>query len=359
MTATAEIVTLVVDGLALQGWQSVRVMRSVEAAAISFNLGATNPAWSSDAGRLRKSALVEILTTPDGGLGSFIPEFGELLVTGYVDTYESSAGPGASRSVTVNGRSKPADAIDCEPVNHPTGAVENQDLVGVAKGFDEWGLTFRTDATLDKIPTVQRTPGEPLFQTLERESRRLGLLMMGEPDGSVLITKGAKGRAAGGLVEGQSPLVGFTVSDQMRLAYSEVVVRGQQALGVDDKALRQEEKATAPTYGRHRPLILFNEGSNVAPELKRRADWELRRRNGARLSVMARVASWRDGDGELWAPRKLIPVEIPSEEIAQDFAIRSVVFTQTVGEGEGSGTSADLVLAHPDTLGDPDSGAAA
>ncbi|WP_164919713.1 phage baseplate assembly protein [Hansschlegelia zhihuaiae] len=357
MSAVAEIVTMVVDGYALQGWQSVRVSRSVEAAAIAFSLDATNPAWSAEAQRIRESALVEIVTTPDGAIGSFLSGGGDLLCAGYVDVYSSSHGPGPSRRVAVQGRSKPADAIDCEPARHPTGCVEGQDLVGAAKSFDEWGLEFRSDVDLEKVPVIQRVPGEPLFGTLEREARRQGLFLMGEPDGSVLMTRGPAGRAGGGLVEGQSPLRAFQVHDSQRLAFSEVVVRGQQALGTDDKALRQEERAEDQSYGRRRPLVLFNEGSSPPEQLGARAQWELRRRNGARLTVMASVATWRDDAGALWAPRKRVFVHLPSEDISEDLAIQAVEFTQGVGEGEGAGTIAELTLVRPDTLGDAEGAA--
>lgn len=348
MAAVSELVTLMVDGYALQGWQQVRVSRSAEAAAISFDIVATNPAWSGEAQLLRQCKEIEIYTTADGVLGAF--SGGDLLLTGYVDTYRSQVGSGR-RQVTLSGRSKPADAIDCEPARHETGLVENKDLAGAAKDFDEWGLDFRTEGQLPKIPMVQRQPGETLFATLEREARRLGLLLTGQPDGSVLICKGPGPRHAGGLVEGLSPLQGWQLTDSMNLAYSEAIVRGQQSLGDDDDALRQEERAENQDYGRHRPLVLQNEGSNPSPELKTRAEWELARRNGARLSIEAEVASWRDDGGALWDPRRLIYVSLPSEDIELDLAVQAVEFSQSVGEGEGAGTMAALTLVLPETLG--------
>ncbi len=57
MAFIEEIVSLVVDGFGLRGWQDVSVDRSMESAEISFTLGASNPSWSAEAKRLRPSRL--------------------------------------------------------------------------------------------------------------------------------------------------------------------------------------------------------------------------------------------------------------------------------------------------------------
>lgn len=347
--ATGEFVTMVVDGQALQGWQEIRVTHSAVSAATSFELIATNPSWSYNASQLRFSKILRVYTTPDGDFGRFAG--GDLLSTGWCDVYTSSAGPGAARAVTVEGRSLAADPIDCSAVKHKTGYVENKTLAEAANAFNEWELKFQHDVPLEQIPRIQLIPQMPLFFTLEKEARRLGLSFMGLPSGDVNITKGTDGRHTGSLVEGRSPLKSYRVEDRRNINFSVAVVRGQKSEGVEEQDIRQEERAYNEEYGRYRPLLFFNEGSNTARELRERAEWELSRRNGTQIQITAQVASWRDQGGMLWRPRKLINVVIESEEISQDFAIYSVTFHQVVGEGDGCGTFADLVLVHPDGLG--------
>ena len=204
MSGTGEIVSLIVGGRALQGWQGVHITRSAEAAAISFSLEATNPAWTEDAEAVRRGGLVEIRATQDAEIGA--RGGGDLMCTGYADEYESETGKSANRRVGITGRSKAGDAIDCPPAKHKTGLVEKKDLLGVAKEFDEFGIGFFTDQKLDKIPMVQHVPGQSMFVTLEREARRLALLLMGQPDGRVKITRAGTDRHAGALVEGQPPV---------------------------------------------------------------------------------------------------------------------------------------------------------
>ena len=351
MANVGEIVSLVVDGHALQGWQRVSVTRSAEAAAISFSLNATNPAWSAEARALRKGKLVEIYTTPDTGQGLGAFTGGDLLCRGYVDEYEVEIGENGHREVGLSGRSKAGDAIDCPPAKHKTGLVENKDLKAAATEFDEWDIGFTADVALKKIPMVQLVPGQSMFRVLEREARRVGVLLSGQPDGSVKITRAGSTRHGGGLIEGFAPLRKIKLRFSIQNKRSEVIVRGQTSTGTGKTALRQEERVKDKTVGRHRPEILFNEGSDTAKELKRRGKWQQLRRSGSGIAASVTVSTWRDAAGKLWSPPDLVPLSVPSEDLDMDFALSTVTFQQGVGEGEGAGTLADLTLVDPRTLG--------
>lgn len=351
---TGEIVSLVVGGYALQGWQGVHITRSADAPAISFSLRCTNPAWTTEADAVRRGGLVEIRSTPDENVGS--QGGGDLMVTGYADNYESETGKSAHREVGISGRSKAGDAIDCPPAKHKTGLVKNKDLLGVAKEFDEFGIGFFTDQKLSAIPKVQHVPGQPFFVTLEREARREALLLMGQPDGRVKITRASSDRHAGALVEGQAPVESLKLRISIKNKRSHVHVYGQKSLGADKDALQQEETEEDDSVDRYRPEVLLNEGSDTDKELKRRAKWRKLRRSGSGIAISACVASWRDEAGTLWEPGRLLAVRMASDGIDQDLAIETVTFNQVVGEGEGSGTWADLTLVDPRTLGGKSAG---
>lgn len=190
-----------------------------------------------------------------------------------------------------------------------------------------------------------------MFVTLEREARRLGVLLQGQPDGQVKITRAGKGRHAGAIVEGEPPLKSFKLRLSIKHKRSHIHVRGQKSLGTGKDALRQEETEEDDSVERYRPEILFNEGSDTSKELKNRAKWQKLRRSGSGIAVNACVASWGDEAGRLWEPGNLVPVRLPSEEIDQDLAISTVTFNQVEGEGESAGTYADLTLVDPRTLG--------
>jgi len=340
MPFVEEIVTLVVDGYELRGWQDVSVDRSMESAEISFTLGAANPSWSADAKRLRKGKEIEIRTSPARGPAK--PGGGELLCKGYVGGYAAKYGK-KTKTVTLDGKSKAADAVDCHPVKHKTGRFEKKTLLEVANELDEVRCGFKTDQDLKKIAKVQRQPTDTIFQTVEREARRLGLMLAGEPDGSINITRAGTKRHAGALVLGESPVEEMDVTLKLDQKFSEIVGRGQRATGTGKDALRQEERETDKSVGRHRPLLVLPEGDWSKTELKKRLRWERLRRAGNGTTIRVKVATWRDEAGMIWTPGCLMAIVNEPEDIDGDYTLSTVNFRQ---DDEG-GTIAFLNFVDP------------
>jgi prophage tail gpP-like protein len=331
---TLEEVTLIMGGRVLEKFQEVNVTRAMTNAAITFGLKATNPAWHPDAFALRLGVEVELLAS------------GDRLVKGFVDAYEADHGERDSHEVRVSGRSKAADCIDCQPAKHKTGRVEKKTLLDAAREFDEFGTRWSTDQKLKPLDKIQRNPTETVFETIERYARKQGLMLVGEPDGGIKITRAGEQRHAASLVEGSSPIKRYSVKFSSSGKFSPVVVRGQRAVGSDAKALRQEVQEFDPSVGRYRPLIVFVEGDSTERALKNRAQWERLRRAGGAISATVILASWRDDDGKLWEPGRLVAVDFPSERLEQDLSISSVTFRQ-----DHNGTIAELTLVDPRTQG--------
>ena len=344
MPFVEEIVTLIVDGRELRGWQEVTVSRSMQGAAITFSLKASNPSWGDEASTLREGKEIEIRTAPGGGGGR--PGSGELLCKGYIDSY-SARYVGSDKTVSLSGRSKAADAIDCPPVKHKTGRVEKKALDQVAKEFDEFGIEWKTDQKLTPIPKVQRQPDDTLFDTVEREARRLGLMLAGQPDGSVMITRAGTKRHAGAIVLGEPPLQSFEVTLNLSKKRSPVVVRGQRSGGTGKDNLRQEVQELDASVPRHRPIVIVLEGDAPEKDLKKRAKWERLRASGLGTNVSVDVSTWRDDGGQLWDPGRLLAVIAEEEDIDQDLTLSSVQFRQSI---EG-GTMASLTLVDPRSHG--------
>lgn len=344
MTAPVfETVTLVVDGYAMSGWQNVSVARSMESGAISFSLTATNTSLSAPAMSLRRGQDVEIYTTPAGG--SYAANGGDLLCAGAVDDYDAEY-EGDNKVITVTGRSKGRDAIDCPAVNHKTGRVENKTLLDAAKEFDEFGTDWSTDVDLPKIPMIQMRPGEPMFATIEREARKTGHMLAAQPAGGIKITRAGTKRHAGALVLGQSPVTRCHVHLSPQSKRQPVVVRGQRRLGTGKTNLQQEYRDGGDGDDTHRPDLVIAEGDHDDDDLKHRARWRRLRLAGKGLTVEWTVSTWRDSGGTLWDPGRLMANVVDEEDLDCDLTLSTARLVQS-----DKGTLATLSFVDPRTHG--------
>jgi prophage tail gpP-like protein len=75
-----------------------------------------------------------------------------------------------------------------------------------------------------------------------------------------------------------------------------------------------------------------------------RVQWEVARRAGRGLQLMAVVDSWRDTAGVLWTPNTLVPVSgIPGLSGITELAIADVTYRRD----DDDGTTAQLLLMPP------------
>lgn len=331
-----ERVSLTVDGKRLTGFQQVNVTRSMRDATISFGLRCTNPAWSGDAFAVRFAKDVDLRSN------------GDQLCRGTVDDYESEIEGGSDkREVRISGKSKGVLAVRHPPVKHKTGRIENKDLLAVAKEFTETGVEWKSDADLKPIPMVQRNPDDSVFATVERYARAQGIMLVGQPDGSILLTRGSDKRHAGRLSEGVRPVTKLKIKVSQKNRTSPTIVRNQRRLGVGAKDLRDEQTIYDPALGAFRPAIVYGETDQDEKSAKNRGEWQrLRQASSGGLSASVTVAGWRDEGGALWEPGRLVFLSVPSEQVEQDMRIESVTYTQ-----DQDGTVAELTLTDPNASG--------
>jgi len=331
-----EAVTVEVDGNTYRGWTLVAITAGLTIAARDFHVSITEPIADKALPVFKPYAPVKVLAG------------GDLLLDGYVDYYEPGFTP-SSHSVGVGGRSKGGQVID-NFVTYTGGAFVNRTALQIADALNTTATAFETDQDLSPLPgKFQHNPGETILSAVHRAIQPIGLTAMGLPSGGIRLTKAGTERHAGALVMGtdagtkiDSGTATFDGADR----YSKVIVHGTAVDEFGDE-LRGKGEAIDETVPIDRTKVLVIDQEARSSKCKQRASHEVRRAAGNATRADVTVNRWRDEDGDLWEPNRLIYVRSPFLRLDQDMLIERVRFTQS----ERSGTLADLTLVDPRTHG--------
>jgi prophage tail gpP-like protein len=329
-----EIVTVLAGGGLWTAWRSIKVRASFKEAARSFQLdaavesGGATTAWTFQAG-----TAIDILFG------------GDLACRGYVDRYQPSLGEHDTAEAAISGRSKSQDFIDSSAV-HDTGQFKNQDPQEIGAALDQFGVGIATDQQLIKVPIYRITPGETAFRCIEKLCREQGVFVVGQADGSIMITKGGQQRHAGMLAEGGN-IKTIRADHNWAGRHSKVMVRGQAPYGHGPSALQVEGTASDSDVNRFRPVIVVHDGDTDTDRATKRAQTRRDREAGNSLKAEVTVQGFRDDGGTLWTPGNIIFVDSDFVDVHQDMAIESVEFSQS----RKGGSLSALSLVDPRALG--------
>lgn len=369
---------LLINNQAYYGWTSASISRSIETLSGGFSLELADK-WQD-----------RMLRWPVKPGDECVLRYGhaanDVFITGYVDKTSISLDAG-SHSLSVSGRDKTADLVDCSAVQKPD-QWNNQTLTQIARVLAApFGVTVTAQGSVgDAIPTFKLQPGEKAFDAIERICRMRAVLATSDGlGGIVFITAGSGGKCDIALEEGVNVLSisgDFDFMDR----FSEYTVKGQQSgtnaaaagssksslAGVEivtsdgagnqgnagdaSKDASTTQKAAAPASGRmtdaeitrYRPLVIVSESEASAQTPAMRAAWEatVRAARSVRLNVV--VQGWRQAlpgqnGGPLWVPNQLVQVVSPTLDIDEWMLVVSCQY-----ELSGSGTTCQLTLGRPD-----------
>lgn len=332
---TEDRAALRVDGRTFTGWLNLEIARSLEQAAASFAFGATSryPGEINPV-RIRPSAACEVL------IGA------EVIATGYVDAVAPKI-DASSYEISITGRSKTADLIDCSAVHKP-GRWHNRKAEKIAAELARpFGVEVR--AAVDTGPALPRFAlehGETVFEAIEKLARARALLVTDDGAGRLVLTRAGQVRAQVALELGANILGGESKADASGV-FGLYIVKGQRAGGDDDfgEAVAQVYgEATDPRVSRYRVLTINADGHTSRATAKARAQWEAATRLGKSLEGSVTVQGWRQvPGGRLWAPNELVQVKAEALGLSGEFLIAGVVLTLDEG-----GHRAKLDLALPE-----------
>ncbi len=326
---------LLVNGRSYGGWKGVRVKRSIESLAGSFDLEASDrwggqdqpwPIAEEDACRVELDGVV--------------------VLDGFVDRRSLTLGEAAR----LSGRDRAAALVDNSAIlEHWT--FRNAGVLELARKVAEpFGVAVSLQPGL-ALPPPQRkivvSPGDTPYQVIQRAAAPAGVLVVSDGAGGITITRAGARRAATPLVEGQNVLAASIEYDATERFRTYVVAT--QVAGTDTAfAGATRIRATAIDEGVRRAdrVLMIRPETGMTTELARqRADWEARIRAARAEAVSVVVQGWKQPGGELWPLGGIYHVQIPWIGVDGD-----LVASELEHALDGGGQTTQIRLVRPDAF---------
>jgi prophage tail gpP-like protein len=336
----ADDVRLRIEGQDHGGWKSVRIQRSLDATAGTFDLSVSET-WAVT-GSNGSRATVHRPVRPGQACQVLIG--GETVITGHVDDVEPSY-DASKREVSVRGRDAAADLVDCSAV---PGDYKGRTVSQLAAVLCEpFGITVqaRTDVGAP-LETFTVPAGETVFDALERACRQRGLLLASDGLGGVLLTRASGERIAAVIEQGRNVLEGrATLSWRRRFSHIVVIGQGDAGRWTGAGGTEPNGAVTDPEITRYRPRTVEAETGQGTASYKERAAWEraVARGRGARFEYT--VPGWTHAEG-LWTPNTRVRVKDAWLGVDEALLVADVTFVKDTDRG----TRTELVLMPPEAF---------
>jgi prophage tail gpP-like protein len=316
-------VSLDVDGKRFTSWTGISITRSIEQASASFTLDAFEGASAKSPIIVRPQSAAKVTLSTDGGPAV-------TLIDGYVDDVTVSAGKD-STGVSIVGRSKTADLIDCMDPDGPHRWTDTT-VLGIAQSLAA-GYGVDVVAEVDTGRSLARfasQQGETLFATIERAARLRSLLVTDDAQGRLVLTRASSQSMTGGLRDGTN-IMASSCAFKGSERFGEIRCRGQRATDSNTTsadAASVEASAGDAWVQRRRVLVIRPEGRTDPAACLERAAWEMATRYGRSVRISVTVPGWTNAAGELWTVNRLQHVRIDRALVNSTLLIVAVTFTR-------------------------------
>jgi prophage tail gpP-like protein len=344
-----EVAQLVVNGAVFEDWETVWVQHRWADGWPLFRFAASE--------RADMPTLWTALQFKPGDACT-ITLGGQLAITGIILTRQTAYDANSHQVELVGaGRTWAAgtSSVDAEKAN-----FDNMTLKQLAdKAYGDRGVTVRQIGRLDEtpFPHLQATPGEQVFDFVEKQARLRGATLGSDHLGNMLLIGDHSGVVTQNLVEGQNikRMQCIISNEMMASVYSAV---GQSANAEELSAAVAAKMRTDVPSETYRGFDKFIQTPLEHPpmsqaEVDARAFYEKRFRDGTQITAHVTVQGWlRDGI-DLWRCGDDVQVTSPMAMLNFVMKIQTLTFQQ---DNQG-GTTTELELVMPWKLADKPFGA--
>jgi prophage tail gpP-like protein len=322
------------------GWKAVAVSRSVESLCGTFEISLLDN-FAGDVWVLVPNVTVDVFIGKIQVLRGMIDR---------VNTVVRTDG----KVLTISGRDKTADIVDCSAMNTP-GKWKETNLFQLAGQLcNPFKVSVKreiTPAELVKFPFKLQS-GESPFEALNRANEFQGALLISDNLGRLLITKPGLNVATDVLVTGQN-----VVESEMTIDYSnrfsQYTVKGQKKVknssgwGTSETRVNFEATAVDPIIAdqRYRPKLFQAEAQATQTLAQNRVNLEASVRAAKSSEVVVQVKGWTQRTGVLWPVNGLVTVNIPEMQL---FNRKMLIAALTYSKSLDGGTTTSMTLRRED-----------
>lgn len=329
-------VSLTIDGIQYYGWKEVSIRRSIEIFCASFDLSLSDNTGGKESFQIKPEMKCSI------HIG------GDTLITGLVDEVSGDIGAN-SHSLSIKGRCKTADLVDCSCTNKP-GSWNKPISVDVLcnEVVKPYGIRIINEAgdLGEKVSNFSLDTGDTPFEVIRRICDMRSILPITNEKGDVVFTLPGSRRSVDALVYGinvERASFAYTFSDR----FNRYIIKGSKSNegdGWDRSTIQASGEAQDPEIKRFRPKIIISDRHISNKLAQNKARWEAQVRAGRSADIVVSLPQWRQSDGTLWRENMITVVDVPPLKVSKTEMIISQV-TFSFGQ---NGMSTDLMLRRPD-----------
>ena len=317
-------ISVVVGGVAYEGWLQSDVSRSLEAIAGTFSIPVSLVPGQPPPIQRQDRVQVRIGDTT--------------VINGFVLAAEPFYRKGDC-GMRITGRDRTGDLVRCSAV-HKGGQWRKASLDRIAKDLlQPYGLALKVDTDLGApITDFKLGHGESVLDALARAARMRGVLVTRDDLGNLLLTRAGQQRFKGAIRRGWNVISMEGVgSDEDR--HSEYIAYGQANTkgSAFETARTMKARAVDPEMilqDRHLPLVINAHGNTTQAELQTLVDHTMRVRRGHSMGFRYTVEGWTF-EGTPWPLNQRVAIE---DDVAglngDDWLIASVRQTCDLKEGD-------------------------
>ena len=321
MPETEDII-LRINGVEWKGWKSIEISLQMDAIAGTFSLGLADR-WSQDMAYPPIAA----------GMECEVLCGGVKFITGYIDRRKRRKTT-TDHGITVNGRDRSGDLVDCSAVHKPghwrgLTALELATILAEPFGVP---VTAYGDVG-EPFESFKLEQGETAHEALDRILKQRELLALPDGGGGLTLIKLGALTCEVELLEGEGGNV-IEVEDDydMQERFSHYLLQGQQP--GNDEVFGEEASAVSgngrdPSVPRYRPKILRAKTQVNPSSAQKEADWEATVRAARAVTVTVTVRGWREKPGgACWCVNSMVQAKIPSMDLDQEMIIGKASFSK-------------------------------